>query len=126
MPCSAILRSAGGCGFDLIWLLTPAQDSSKSALPSFWVPSLTPSTDHDEITANKAVKLTPMCPGSNETHKHTYSLKSLVDVHFTEEKADDGTVLRVCPSCKKNLSNGLKAMRTYKIFTVVAQLMRVP
>ncbi|KAJ5438147.1 uncharacterized protein N7458_009145 [Penicillium daleae] len=86
--------------------------SSKSALASFWVPSLTPSTDHDEITANKAVKLTPMCPGSNETHKHSYSLKSLVDVHFTEEKATDGTVSRVCPSCKKNLSNGLKAMLT--------------
>lgn len=89
-----------------------SQDSSKSALPSFWVPSLTPSTDHDEIIANKAVKLTPICPGSNETHKHSYSLKSLVDVHFTEEKAEDGTVSRVCPSCKKNLSNGLKAMRT--------------
>ncbi|KAJ5369038.1 uncharacterized protein N7496_008798 [Penicillium cataractarum] len=88
------------------------QDSSKSALPSFWVPSLTPSTDHDEITANKAVKLTPMCPGSNETHTHSYSLKSLVDVHFTEEKDSDGTVSRVCPSCKKNLSNGLKAMLT--------------
>ncbi|KAJ5896858.1 uncharacterized protein N7473_006257 [Penicillium subrubescens] len=88
------------------------KNSSKSALPSFWVPSLTPSTDHDEITANKAVKLTPMCPGSNETHKHSYSLKSLVDVHFTEEKAEDGTVSRVCPSCKKNLSNGLKAMLT--------------
>lgn len=103
----------------MIWLLIPAQDSSKSALPSFWVPSLTPSTDHDEIAANKAVKLTPMCPGSNETHKHAYSLKSLVDVHFTEEKAEDGTVSRVCPSCKKNLSNGLKAMRTYKVFTVL-------
>lgn len=103
--------------FDLV--ADPGQDSSKSALPSFWVPSLTPSTDHDEITANKAVKLTPMCPGSNETHKHTYSLKSLVDVHFTEEKAEDGTVSRVCPSCKKNLSNGLKAMRTYKTFTVL-------
>ncbi|KAF3392737.1 Nitric oxide synthase-interacting protein [Penicillium rolfsii] len=88
------------------------KDSNKSALPSFWVPSLTPSTDHDEITANKAVKLTPMCPGSTETHKHSYSLKSLVDVHFTEEKAEDGTVSRVCPSCKKNLSNGLKAMLT--------------
>ncbi|GLI78779.1 hypothetical protein PoHVEF18_007100 [Penicillium ochrochloron] len=89
------------------------KDSSKSALPSFWVPSLTPSTDHNEITANKAVKLTPMCPGSNETHKHSYSLKSLVDVHFTEEKAEDGTVSRVCPSCKKNLSNGLKAMHPH-------------
>ncbi|KAJ5151188.1 uncharacterized protein N7482_010440 [Penicillium canariense] len=92
--------------------LKKEKESSKSALPSFWVPSLTPTTDPNEIAANKAVKLTPICPGSSETHKHTYSLKSLVDVHFTEEKASDGTVSRICPSCKKNLSNGLKAMLT--------------
>ncbi|KAJ5329734.1 hypothetical protein N7452_010124 [Penicillium brevicompactum] len=89
-----------------------AKNGSKSALPSFWVPSLTPGTDADEITANKAVKLTPICPGSTDESRHAYSLKSLVDVHFTEEKATDGTVSRVCPSCKKNLSNGLKAILT--------------
>ncbi|CAG8283019.1 unnamed protein product [Penicillium salamii] len=89
-----------------------AKNESKSALPSFWVPSLTPATDADEITANKAVKLTPICPGSTDDSRHSYSLKSLVEVHFTEEKASDGTVSRVCPSCKKNLSNGLKAMLT--------------
>lgn len=88
-------------------------ESSKSALPSFWVPSLTPGTDADEIAANKTVKLTPICPGSTEESRHSYSLKSLVEVHFTEEKASDGTVSRICPSCKKNLSNGLKAMRTW-------------
>lgn len=92
-------------------LTLPQSESSKSALPSFWVPSLTPNTDANEIAASKAVKLAPICPGSSETHKHTYSLKSLVEVHFTEEKGSDGTVSRVCPSCKKNLSNGLKAMR---------------
>ncbi|KAJ5542211.1 hypothetical protein N7461_008214 [Penicillium sp. DV-2018c] len=88
------------------------KESSKSALPSFWVPSLTPNTDANEIAANKAVKLTPICPGSTEECRHSYSLKALVDVKFTEEKASDGTVSRVCPSCKKNLSNGLKAMLT--------------
>ncbi|KAJ5485657.1 hypothetical protein N7539_005645 [Penicillium diatomitis] len=92
--------------------LKKEKDSSKSALPSFWVPSLTPSTDHDAITASKAVKLTPICPGSNENHKHGYSLKSLVEVHFTEEKGSDGTVSRVCPSCTKTLSNAVKAMLT--------------
>lgn len=86
-------------------------ESSKSALPSFWVPSLTPGTDPNEIAANKAVKLAPICPASTDTNRHNYSLKSLVDVHFTEEKAADGSVSRVCPSCKKNLSNGLRAMR---------------
>ncbi|KAJ6016191.1 hypothetical protein N7540_010782 [Penicillium herquei] len=87
-------------------------ESSKSALPSFWVPSLTPNTDADEIAANKTVKLAPMCPGSTETDRHNYSLKSLVEVHFTEEKTADGSASRICPSCKKNLSNGLKAMLT--------------
>ncbi|GFF28891.1 nitric oxide synthase-interacting protein homolog [Aspergillus udagawae] len=89
-------------------------ESSKSALPSFWVPSLTPSTDPNEIAANKAVKMTPVCPGSTDENRHAYSLKSLVDVHFTEEKAADGTVSRICPSCKKNLSNGLKAILVAK------------
>ncbi|KAJ6180130.1 hypothetical protein N7519_010591 [Penicillium mononematosum] len=88
------------------------KSSSKSALPSFWVPSLTPNTDANEIAANKTVKLTPVCPGSADESRHSYSLKSLVEVNFTEEKASDGTVSRVCPSCKKNLSNGLKAMLT--------------
>ncbi|KAJ5988369.1 hypothetical protein N7481_003579 [Penicillium waksmanii] len=96
-------------------------ESSKSALPSFWVPSLTPNTDANEIAASKAVKLAPICPGSSETHKHTYSLKSLVEVHFTEEKGSDGSVSRVCPSCKKNLSNGLKAMLTKPCGHVICQ-----
>ncbi|KAF9893396.1 hypothetical protein FE257_011828 [Aspergillus nanangensis] len=87
-------------------------ESSKSALPSFWVPSLTPTTDPNEIAANKAVKLTPVCPGSTDDSCHSYSLKSLVDVHFTEEKNSEGSVARVCPSCKKTLTNGLKAMLT--------------
>ncbi|BCR89206.1 putative RING finger domain protein [Aspergillus chevalieri] len=87
-------------------------ESSKSALPSFWVPSLTPGTDINEIIANKDIKLTPICPASSDTNRHAYSLKALVEVHFTEEKASDGSVARVCPSCKKDLSNGLRAMLT--------------
>ncbi|KAE8393217.1 hypothetical protein ETB97_005048 [Aspergillus alliaceus] len=87
-------------------------ESSKSALPSFWVPSLTPNTDPNEIAANKAVKSAPVCPGSTDEHRHSYSLKSLVDVHFTEDKTSDGSMARICPSCKKTLTNGLKAMLT--------------
>lgn len=87
---------------------------NKSALPSFWVPSQTPDTNAFEAAASKPVKLAPICPGSGESNRHTYSLKLLVDVHFTEEKADDGIdkLQRVCPSCKKALTNGLKAMLT--------------
>lgn len=88
------------------------KSDAKSSIHSFWIPSLTPDTDPTEAIANKSVKLSPICPGSNESNRHSYSLKSLVDVHFTEEKATDGSVSRVCPSCKKNLSNGLKAMLT--------------
>ncbi|KAL4919535.1 hypothetical protein BDW62DRAFT_216945 [Aspergillus aurantiobrunneus] len=86
--------------------------SKKSALPSFWVPSLTPGTDPNEIAANKAVKLSPICPGSSGSNQHGYSLKSLVDVHFTEEAAADGAMVRVCPSCKKTLTNTVKVMLT--------------
>lgn len=95
--------------------LTEQSESTKSSLPSFWVPSLTPGTDPDEVAVNKAVKLTPICPASTEQNRHSYSLKALVEVHFTEEKAPDGSVARVCPSCKKDLSNGLRAMCTYLI-----------
>jgi nitric oxide synthase-interacting protein len=78
------------------------------------VPSLTPATEADIIS--KPIKLTPICPASTEDNRHEYSLKTLVDVHFTEDKSEDlaSTQLqtsRVCPSCKKVLTNGLKAMR---------------
>ncbi|RDW78663.1 putative RING finger domain protein [Aspergillus mulundensis] len=92
-------------------------ESNKSALPSFWVPSLTPGTDPNEIAANMKVKLSPICPGSTESNKHGYSLKSLVDVHFTEEAGADGAMVRVCPSCKKTLTNTVKVMRTLPFFS---------
>ncbi|PYI08883.1 putative RING finger domain protein [Aspergillus sclerotiicarbonarius CBS 121057] len=97
------------------------KESNKSALPSFWVPSLTPTTDPNEIAANKAVKLTPICPASTDSNRHSYSLKSLVEVHFTEEKGSDGSMARVCPSCKKTLTNGLKAMLTKPCGHVICQ-----
>ena len=85
-------------------------ESSRPDLNSFWIPALTPDTDLTETIANRSVKLSPICPASTDSNKHNYSLKSLVDVHFTEEPAADGSISRVCPSCKKNLSNGLKAI----------------
>ncbi|KAL4946332.1 hypothetical protein BDV06DRAFT_208804 [Aspergillus oleicola] len=86
--------------------------SNKDTLPSFWVPSLTPGTDSNENTLAKTVKLQPICPGSTEQKTHSYSLKSLVDVHFTEEAGADGSMIRVCPSCKKTLTNTVKVMLT--------------
>ncbi|KAI5304555.1 hypothetical protein KEM56_006353, partial [Ascosphaera pollenicola] len=79
-------------------------------LPSFWVPALTPTTD---VTEKKPPKLSPICPASSPDNGHPYSLKTLVTVHFTEEKDDKtGELMRICPSCKKGLSNGSKAILT--------------
>ncbi|KAF3480425.1 uncharacterized protein GIQ15_05772 [Arthroderma uncinatum] len=87
-------------------------ESSKSQLPSFWVPSLTPTVAENGEDA-KLAKLSPLCPASTPQDKHGYSLKTLVTVHFTEEKDEKtGDMVRICPSCKKALSNGLKAMLT--------------
>ncbi|OAX84484.1 hypothetical protein ACJ72_01155 [Emergomyces africanus] len=87
-------------------------ESSKSQLPSFWVPSLTPSTSNG-LHNGKPVKLAPLCPASTPESKHNYSLKGLVTVNFTEDKDDQsGEMIRICPSCKKGLSNGVKAILT--------------
>ncbi|KKA21166.1 RING finger domain protein [Rasamsonia emersonii CBS 393.64] len=96
-------------------------ESNKPALRSFWIPSLTPSTETDITT--KPVKMSPICPGSTDKNRHEYSLKTLVDVHFTEEKVEDGSgeVSRICPSCKKVLTNGLKAMLTKPCGHVICQ-----
>ncbi len=61
----------------------------------------------------KPTKLNPICPASAEMKPHNYSLKTLVTVEFTEEKDDKSDeLIRICPSCKKALSNGIKAMLT--------------
>jgi len=59
------------------------------------------------------MKLNPVCPASDKNHIHNYSLKTLVAVHFTEEKDEKtkyGEPQRICPSCKKGLSNSSRAM----------------
>lgn len=87
------------------------KDPTKN-LPSFWVPSLTPSIKDTDII-RKPPKLNPVCPASGKDHIHYYSLKGLVSVKFTEleeEKTKHGDPQRICPSCKKVLSNAVKAM----------------
>ncbi|KAL2369122.1 RING finger domain-containing protein, variant [Blastomyces gilchristii SLH14081] len=87
-------------------------ESSKSQLPSFWVPSLTPSTSND-LHSVTPVKLAPLCPASTPDNKHNYSLKNLITVNFTEDKdKQSGETIRICPSCKKVLSNGVKSILT--------------
>ncbi|KAK6519628.1 hypothetical protein TWF281_003452 [Arthrobotrys megalospora] len=92
-----------------------AEKSAASApkLPSFWIPSLTPSLSTSEIAPTKPPKLQPVCPGSDPEKLHNYSLKSLVTVNFAEEEEEKnkhGEKARICPSCKKGLSNETKAV----------------
>lgn len=89
--------------------------ASIQKLPSFWVPSLTPSVAASDIP-RKALKLNPVCPASEKNKIHNYSLKGLVVVQFAEEKDErtkHGDPQRVCPSCKKGLNNATKAMCEY-------------
>jgi nitric oxide synthase-interacting protein len=87
--------------------------ASKTKLPSFWVPSVTPSSNtnvelHD---IKKKTKSQPVCPSSPAEKPHFYSLHTLITVEFTEEV--DSTTKekgRICPACKKGLSNSSKAM----------------
>lgn len=86
--------------------------ASAAKLPSFWVPSLTPSVANAEAP-QKELKLRPVCPASDSNHIHHLALKTLVGVRFTEEQDDKnkhGEPQRSCPSCKKVLNNASKAM----------------
>ncbi|RYP56655.1 hypothetical protein DL771_011689 [Monosporascus sp. 5C6A] len=101
-----------------------AEAAARAALPSFWTPSMTPSaapnTNPDEKKNRKTTKNTPTCPASREDDPHPYSLHTLVTVNFTEEEvAEEGgreggrrTWRRVCPACRKGLSNASKAVLT--------------
>ena len=91
--------------------------SAKSKLPSFWVPSMTPSTTLSSKNT-PALKLQPLCPLSGPTNKHNISLKSLIAINFRKNNngvrnsssSDRGAY--ICPACDKNLTNSLKAVMT--------------
>ena len=86
--------------------------SAKPTLPSFWVPSLTPSKNHAKDA--KPVKLSPLCPASTPESKHSLSLKSLVTIHFKTSPNTTSSEASnlICPACDKNLSNTVKAVLT--------------
>lgn len=108
---SRCVTSAIGC---VLVDESDAPQAAKPTLPSFWTPSITPSSNtrdtlHDIV---KKPKSTPVCPASPEDDPHVYSLHTLVSVNFTEDKDDGGSKKRawICPSCKRGLSNASKAM----------------
>lgn len=91
------------------------EKASKTTLPSFWVPSITPSSNTNNTLHDiaKKVKVSPVCPSSPIDQPHNYSLHTLIPVSFTEESIDGTkTTQRICPACKKALSNSSKAMLT--------------
>lgn len=89
--------------------LESADPKGNTAVPSFWIPSATPTS---AASATKPAKLNPVCPASAEDSPHDFSLKTLVVVHFTEEKGDAAASepVRSCPACSKALSNSTKAV----------------
>ncbi|KAI0180838.1 ENOS interacting protein [Hypoxylon sp. FL1284] len=101
--------------------------AAKPVLPSFWTPSVTPSSNTRDVLhdvpadgkkASAAKKSMPICPASREGDPHTYSLHTLVTVQFAEEdeNGDGGNSkktkarARVCPACKKGLTNASRAV----------------
>lgn len=89
-------------------VLDEEKKAAKAHLPSFWVPSQTPDTNHKE---SEKAKLNPTCPCSESDRPHTLSLKTLTGVNFNEEKsAETGKKVWTCPSCSKALTNSTKAM----------------
>ncbi|KAK0732844.1 hypothetical protein B0T21DRAFT_385028 [Apiosordaria backusii] len=89
-----------------------SEKASKPTLPSFWSPFVTPSSNKNNTLheVKKKSKTQPTCPSSSEDNPHYYSLHTLVTVNFTEE-TDSSTkkTTRICPACKKGLTNSSRA-----------------
>ena len=80
---------------------------------SFWVPGVDVSANSTNGAhhQSKPTKLNPICPASTPATKHGYYFKTLVTVNFAEdEDSRRAERVRICPSCKKGLSNSSRAM----------------
>ena len=93
-------------------------EKNNRPVPSFWIPSATPSTDPHASSISQAdgdkqkTRRNPVCPASTSDKPHSISLKTLVTVNFTTEPAAGEANKKVpsCPACSKTLSNATKAM----------------
>ncbi|KAK4949330.1 hypothetical protein LTR10_011948 [Elasticomyces elasticus] len=86
--------------------------SEKREAGSFWIPEVIPEHKKNDF---KVLKQNPTCPASEEGKAHDFTLKTVVEVRFHEEKVTDGKdvdsgKLTACPSCNKALSNNTKAV----------------
>jgi hypothetical protein len=109
-------------------------EARKAKLPDFWLPSLTP--DAPNLISLKDVKLQTMCRASDPAHTmllvfnldiptpklmSSISMKHLTPVAFTfdsspapsssSDKKQSGSAKKMCPSCKKELSNSIRIFR---------------
>ena len=114
MHSSASAASVRGDGITSSRLEKDAEgkEKEKSSEASFWIPSTSTTPSTNISTSTRPLKLHPLCPASTPEHKHQYSLKTLITVNFTEEDSSSsaGTQIRICPSCKKALTNTSRAM----------------
>ncbi|KAK4458423.1 hypothetical protein QBC42DRAFT_349646 [Cladorrhinum samala] len=88
------------------------ENASKPTLPSFWSPTVTPTSNSKDTLheVKKKTKSQPTCPSSSEDSPHYYSLHTLITVHFSEETdAATKKTQRICPACQKALSNSSRA-----------------
>ncbi|KAL1843700.1 hypothetical protein VTJ49DRAFT_400 [Mycothermus thermophilus] len=100
--------------------------ATKPALPSFWSPAATNNSNGQQHEGKKRTKTQPVCPAAPEDKPHTYSLRTLVTIHFSEEtptttggagspeSASGGNTQtkppqRICPACNKALTNSSRA-----------------
>lgn len=77
------------------------------------MPSVTPTSNtKDQLhEIKKKAKTAPVCPSSEEKSPHAYSLRTLVTINFSEEESrDTKTKARICPSCKKGLTNASRGI----------------
>ncbi|KAL9024776.1 MAG: hypothetical protein Q9180_007811 [Flavoplaca navasiana] len=116
------------------------EKSSKTTLPSFWVPALTPSTTTTTNKPTPTAKLSPLCPGSSPSSTHPLSLKTLITLNFSRPDSNSSTSASRsttkgsfaishgktpnptnnnhdpegtkihCPACTKTLTNASKAL----------------
>jgi len=92
-------------------VLEAEKKAATKHLPSFWVPSEVPSANEAKSQQLKPPKLKTLCPCSSEDSPHTFAFKTLLQVNFTTEVNESTKKeTRICPCCRKTLSNSTKGV----------------
>ncbi|EJP62632.1 RING finger domain-containing protein [Beauveria bassiana ARSEF 2860] len=84
------------------------EKASKPSLPSFWTPSLTPDATKDAklLEASQKAKPVAVCPASASDSPHALTMSHLLTIHFdVQPEPTKATDTRICPSCRKTLTN---------------------